>query len=77
MKNAIIYVKPIKMAYSIRWNNDKQERIFFFGGKNLGYMRFIPQDKLSTGNIFYFKPSNYNLGIYIDQHDKCHLINRE
>lgn len=77
MKNSTIYVKPIKMAHFIKWNNSKQEHIFFFGGKELDYMKFVSQEKHSVGNIFYFKPTNYSHGIYADKHRKCHLINRE
>ncbi len=57
-------VKPIKMAFEIKWEKGTGTEIFFSEGEANDKFIFASEPKTGKANVFSFNDENYNTGIF-------------
>ena len=59
-------VKPVKMAFELRWARGKGVQIFFFEGQSKeGKYTYATDSQSKTQDRFVFDPENFSSGIFI------------
>ena len=70
-------VKPIKMAFELRWTKGKGAMRFFFDGVSAeGKPRFVSEDRGKGQDRFEFDDGNYNSGRFIRADGKVLTVQR-
>jgi hypothetical protein len=70
-------VKPIKMAFELRWTKGKGAMRFFFDGVSAeGNPRFVSKDRGRGQDRFEFDDGNYNSGRFIRADGKVLTVQR-
>jgi hypothetical protein len=57
-------VKPIKMAFEVKWEKGSGTEVFFSEGEANDKYIFASQPKTGKANVFSFDDENYNTGIF-------------
>jgi hypothetical protein len=75
--NTYCTVKPIKMAFEVRWAKGKGSMIFFFGQTTPDGKVVFVSKKLGKGrDQFVFDDDRYNVGVFIRADGKVFAIER-
>lgn len=75
--NTYCTVKPIKMAFEVKWTKGKGSMIFFFGQTTQdGKVVFISKELGKGRDQFVFDDDRYNVGVFIRADGKVFAVER-
>ena len=69
-------VKPVKMAFEIRWAKGSGTETFQFEGRDAKGINFVSEPEPGKYNVFTFTDENYNSGTFTRADGKVFKVNR-